>query len=71
MDWTRLLTIVVSFGIIVWTIGALVSLVMRFGQSGHGAAVAVVAGLLLASLVVVGMIGAKGPDWLANPPHYW
>lgn len=71
MDWTRLLAASVTIGLILWTIGALVTLVMRFGQSGHGAAVVVVVGLLLVSLIIAGIVGAKGPIWLANPPNYW
>lgn len=71
MDWLRLLTAIITFGVIVWTIGALVSLVIRFGQSGHGAAVAIVVSLLVVSVLLIGIVGAKGPEWLANPNHYW
>lgn len=71
MDWTKPVVLVVTFGVVVWAIGALVSLFMRFGANGRPTATAAVFGLLVASLGVAVVVGAKGPAWLSNPRHYW
>lgn len=71
MHWTKPGVFLLAIGLVVWAIGALVSLVVRFGDGGNGTAILIVVALLVASLVVMLSLGAKGPAWLRNPRHYW
>lgn len=71
MGWTKLLAALATVGIVVWVVGALVSLVVGLGDGARATATAVVIGILLAALVAMTVVGAKGPRWLENPRHYW
>lgn len=59
-------------GIVVWTIGAVVSFLTNGLLSGQYTTAAIVTTLLVVvATVAAAAVGAKNKRWLANPSSYW
>lgn len=72
MRWLKPLVWLIAAGIVVWAIGAAVSLLTNDLLSGPHATAAIVT-LAVVAVVVVGtaVTGARSKRWISNPPSYW
>lgn len=72
MRWSKLLVWLIAAGIVVWAIGAAVSLLTNDLLAGPNAAAAVVT-LLVVAVAIVGTAvrGARSRRWVTNPRSYW
>ena len=70
MVGARLLVGLLGAGVVVFCVGALVSLAGNTLLGSFGTAAGVVVLLVTGSLVVAIAVGARGREWLRNP-GYW
>ncbi|PSP58855.1 hypothetical protein BRC72_03295 [Halobacteriales archaeon QH_7_66_36] len=70
MDAARPLVGLLGVGVVVFCVGALVSLVGNTLLGSFGTAAGVVVLLVTGSLLAAIAVGARGREWLRNP-GYW
>lgn len=73
MDWKRPLVVLVAFGIIVWAVGAAVTLLTHTVAEDSGVVMPAVVTLFVVGVAVGVMVavGRRSARWITNPPSYW
>lgn len=71
MHWTRPLVAAVTLGLVVWAIGALVSLAIGPLSGEYATESIATMALVAVAVVATAVVGARSREWLANPRSYW
>lgn len=70
MAWTRPLAALISFGIVVWTVGTAYVLLRGLVVPVDRAAIVALA-LVAAAVAGAILVGRRSRRWTENPEHYW